>query len=353
MRPDQGFDYPSPSYTVENMELARQIDDLVRDLKADANAPLLRELFVTGAKLAQENCARGDLKILSSAIKEMRYGFKVFAQYRDIPKISIFGSARCQPGSPEYQTALEFSRKMAEAGYMIMTGAGGGIMAAANRGAGRERSFGLNISLPFEQSANETIRGDEKLINFRYFFTRKLFFVKESDAMVLMPGGLGTLDEGFESLTLVQTGKNEPTPIVMLDRPGGTYWRDWFRFVEDHVIRAGYIAPDDAAFFLVTDDVEAACQEIKTFYRRYHSSRYVQRRKNLVIRLKEALSDDWVARLNRDFTDILVEGAIEPCGPYPEESDEPELRGLPRLTLQFDQHHFGRLRQLIDRINQF
>lgn len=352
MKRADDFEPPAPSYDVEDPSLGEKIDALMQQLQPDSNADLLREIFVTGVKLAQENSSRGDLKILRTSVKEMRYAFKVFSRYRDISKVAVFGSARSRPDSPEYQTALQFSRRISRLGYMIITGAGDGIMAAGNQGAGRERSFGLNITLPFEQSANPTISGDEKLINFRYFFTRKLFFVKESDAIVLMPGGFGTQDEGFETLTLLQTGKSEPIPLVLLDRPGGAYWKGWSEFFETHLVKNQYVSPEERSLFFITDSVEEACREITDFYRRYHSSRYVNRRQQLVLRLKEAPGEDLVGRLNERFGDILLKGSIEPCGPFPEEEDEPELKHLPRLVLAFDQHHFGRLRRLIDAINE-
>jgi uncharacterized protein (TIGR00730 family) len=324
---------------------------MLEELKPYPHLDLIREVLVTGAKLAQEGCDRGDLKILRSSIKELRYAFKVFADYRDVPKVTIFGSSRSQPDDPVFQTAVEFGRKIAEDGYKVITGAGEGIMGAGHVGAGRENSFGLNISLPFEQSANQTIAGDRKLINFRYFFTRKLFFVKESKAIVLMPGGLGTQDEGFETLTLVQTGRSEPTPIVMLDGPGGTYWKDWHQFFQKELLASGYVSPEDEALFLITDDLEEARQEILNFYHGYHSSRYVDRGRKLVVRLKHALSEESIKSLNEEFQDIVLEGSIEACDPYEEEGDEPDLLELPRLSLSFNRRNFGRLRQLIDRIN--
>ena len=351
MRQRDDFEPSGPTYTLENEELNRQLDELLEELKPYPHLELLREVFVTGVKLAWEDCSRGDLKILRASMKELRYAFKLFASYRSSPKLSLFGSSRCLPEDAEFQTALEFSRKMAEAGYMVITGAGPGVMAAGNLGVGKEMSFGLNIQLPFEQYANETIAGDKKLINFRYFFTRKLFFIKESDAIVLMPGGFGTLDEGFETLTLLQTGKDEPTPVVMLDCPGGTYWKDWRRFLERQLLSRGYISEEDQSLFFITDDTDKARAEILTFYRRYHSSRYVEGRKKLVLRLKEPVGQDLVDRLNEKFTDILLGSPIEICQPFPEEADEPELLGLSRLVLSFNQHHFGRLRQLIDVIN--
>lgn len=350
----QGDDsVPSPTYTVEDETLSREIEELLNELRPNPNLDLLREIFVTGVKLGQENSSRLDLKILRTSIKEMRYAFKVFSRYRKVPKISIFGSARCSQQSPEFQTAVEFASKMADSGYMVITGAGEGIMRAGNLGAGKKRSFGLNIFLPLEQAANETIHGDKKLINFRYFFSRKLFFIKESDAIVLLPGGFGTQDEGFEALTLLQTGKNEPTPIVLLDRPGGTYWKGWHRFVKRHLVEKGYVSPQDLSLFCITDQVDAACEEIATFYRRYHSSRYVNNRQVLVLRLKEPVAEDLIQKLNHAFQDILVKGSIEPCRAFPEEDDEPDLLQFPRLALCFDQHQHGRLRELIDIINRY
>ncbi len=340
------------SYDVDDEGLANLIQEFLARLEPYENRDLLREIVVTAAKLAEQGASRGDVKILRTSIKELRYAFKVFQRYRGVPKVTVFGSARSGPEDPEYQTAMEFSRRIAEKGFMVITGAGGGIMAAGNAGAGREQSFGLNIMLPFEQVANPAIHSDPKLINFHYFFTRKLFFIKESDAVVLLPGGFGTMDEGFEALTLVQTGKDDPTPIVMLDRPGGTYWSNWSEFIRENLLERGLISKEDASLFKITDDVEVACREIETFYRRYHSCRYVNRKQVLVVRLKEPVGPDHLDRLNHRFADILVDGKIEPCQPFPEEQDEPHLQQLPRLSLPFDQRHFARLRQLIDAINE-
>ncbi len=339
-------------YRVESPTITALIDQLLAEFDPYEQTDLLREVLVTAAKLAEQKASRGDVKILRTSIKELRYAFKVFEQYRNVPKVTVFGSARSRPEAPEYQTAKEFSRRIAEKGYMVITGAGGGIMAAGNEGAGKERSFGLNITLPFEQVANEFISGDPKLINFHYFFTRKLFFIKESEAVVLLPGGFGTMDEGFEALTLVQTGKDDPTPIVMLDRPGGTYWRNWRDFVANNLLERGLISREDGALFKVTDSVDEACEEIERFYRRYHSCRYVNRRNQLVMRLKEPISQHRIDSLNSRFTDILVDGLIESCEPFEEEKDEPQLLHLPRIVLPFDQRHFARLRQLIDAINE-
>jgi hypothetical protein len=306
------------------------------------------EMIDTGLKLLRDGTSLGDIKLLNAALRELRYAFKVFAPYRDVRKVSIFGSARTRPGAPTYQTAAEFGRRIAERGFMVITGAGSGIMRACQEGAGRERSFGVNIRLPFEQEPNEVISNDPKLVTSRYFFTRKLMFIKEADAAVLFPGGFGTHDEAYECLTLVQTGKTKPMPIVFLDRPRGTYWKTWKRYVEEHLLRPGLISPDDMALFKVTTSVDEAVAEITTFYRVYHSARTVGHR--LVVRLNRRLPDAYVETLAREFADILLEGGITQGRALGAE-DEPQLLALPRLILTFDRAHFGRLRQLIDRIN--
>lgn len=307
------------------------------------------DLIATAQGLLSDGASVGDLKIAIGALKEMRHAFRVFATYRGVRKVSTFGSARTQTGDPVFKLAEEFSRRIADCGYMVITGAGPGIMEACQRGAGRERSFGVNIRLPQEQSANIVIQGDPKLMTFRYFFARKLFFLKEADAVVLFPGGFGTHDEGFETLTLLQTGKTRPIPLVLLDRPHGTYWKTWQRYVEDHILRRGMVGRDDLALYKVTDDVDVAVKEIVTYYQVYHSSRYVRDR--LVIRLSRALPADYVEGLAAEFGDIIQDGIVEQRPALSVERDEPETLHLPRLAFRFDRHNFGRLRQLIDRIN--
>ncbi len=310
---------------------------------------LIQQLQITVQQLAADNASIADLKIAAGALREMREGFKLFAPYRNVRKVSTFGSARVQQGDPVFRLAEEFARRIADQGFMVITGAGGGIMEACQRGAGRDRSFGVNIRLPFEQRANSIISGDPKLMSFRYFFTRKLFFLKEADAVVLFPGGFGTHDEAFETLTLLQTGKTRPVPLVFLDQPRGTYWTTWRRYVEDHMLRRGMIDRTDFALFRVTDSIEEAVNEILRFYEVYHSSRYV--RELLVIRLQRPLPEDSVRSLNREFADIVVRGRIEQRSALPVEKDEPEIASLPRLVFEFDRLHFGRLRELIDAIN--
>jgi uncharacterized protein (TIGR00730 family) len=309
---------------------------------------LVREMVETCLKLLRDQTSLGDVKLLNAALRELRYAFKVFAPYRHIRKVSAFGSARLGQETPVYRTATEFSRRITDEGYMLITGAGGGVMEACQHGAGSERSFGVNIRLPWEQSPNQVISRDPKLLTFRYFFTRKLMFLKEASAAVLFPGGFGTHDEGFETLTLVQTGKSIPMPIVFLDAPRGTYWKTWKRYVEDHLLRRGLISEPDMALFKVTSSVEEAVAEIKDFHRVYHSQRTVG--KHLVIRLTRALPDALVASLSREFADLLAGGDIRQTTALHEE--EPELAALPRLVLEFDRASYGRLRQLIDRLNR-
>jgi uncharacterized protein (TIGR00730 family) len=311
----------------------------------------VREMVETSLKLLRDGTGTGDLKILNAALRELRYAFKVFAPYRQVRKVSCFGSARTPASAPAYRTAKEFSRQIADRGYMVITGGGDGIMRACQEGAGRERSFGANIRLPFEQEPNEFIQNDPKLVTFRYFFTRKLIFVKEADAVVLFPGGFGTQDEGYEVLTLVQTGKGRPLPIVFVDSPRGTFWKTWLRYVHDHLLRAKLISEDDLSLFKVTTSVEEAVEEIAGFYRVYHSSRLVGH--DFVIRLTHQLPTTFVRQLTRDFTDILAGGEIVQSPALADEKEqEPELDALPRLVCRLVHGRAGRLRQLIDRINR-
>jgi uncharacterized protein (TIGR00730 family) len=313
------------------------------------HADIAREIVSAAMKLVEDRASRGDLKIVSAALKELRYAFKVFAPYRHVRKVTIFGSARKEPSDPTYAQAVNFARRIAQEGFMVITGAGPGIMQAGHEGAGREMSFGVNIRLPFEQVANPVIHDDPKLINFKYFFTRKLCFVKESNAIVLFPGGFGTHDEGFEALTLMQTGKGVLMPLIYLEPPGETYWDEWEAYVERQLVRRGMISRDDLQLYSVTEDFERAVREIKAFYSTYHSMRYV--RDSLVLRVQRPLADEKLAALNAEFRGILLAGEIEQREPFPEEANEPEIAHLPRLALRFDRHHYGLLRALVDRVN--
>jgi uncharacterized protein (TIGR00730 family) len=311
---------------------------------------LVQQIKETADKLLRDHASRGDVKLLSTALRELRYCFKVFAAYHNHPKVTVFGSARLPLNHPSCQQAVEFGRKMAAAGYMVITGAAQGIMEAGHIGAGREMSIGINIMLPFEQSANPIIAGDTKLMNLKYFFTRKLLFVKECEACVLFPGGFGTQDELFEVLTLVQTGKSHLFPIVMVDEPGGDYWKQWQTFVQNCLVSRGMISRFDTALFKVTESVDEAVSEIDNFYRVYHSMRYVKG--ELVLRLQKKLSDGLVDRLRTEFADIVEHGAIEPTEALPAELNDVALLHLPRLRLWFDRRSLGRLRMLVDVINK-
>ena len=290
-----------------------------------------------------------DIKILNRALKELRYGFKVFQPYHHVRKVSIYGSARTPQEDPNFQLAYRFGRLLSERGFMVITGAGPGIMWAGHEGAGRESSFGVNIMLPFEQAPNSLIAKDKKLINLKYFFTRKLLFVKESHATVLFPGGFGTLDEGFEVLTLIQTGKTDPAPVVLLEVPECDYWERWMDFVRDQLLPRGLISETDLALFKIFHHEADAVEEIETFYRNYHSIRYVGN--NLVIRLQHPLETEEVRQLNHEFDDLLIDGEYIQTDALPEESDDTDVMGLPRLIFQYNRKDAGRLRQLINRLN--
>jgi uncharacterized protein (TIGR00730 family) len=313
------------------------------------HADLLDMLRRTIERLEQDATTRGDLKILSRSLRELRYAFKVFQPYRRRRKVTVFGSARTPASHPAYQQAVEFSRAMASHGWMTITGAGEGIMEAGHVGAGKELSMGLNIQLPFEQSANFVIEGDPKLVTMKYFFTRKLMFVKECSAVVSLPGGFGTLDETAEVLTLLQTGKQTMLPVVLLDAPGGDYWQHFGEFIQKTLLADGMISPDDVALYRITDSVTEAVEETLKFYRVYHSLRYVG--DTLVLRICQPLTEEQLELMNERFSDILVEGRIEQVSVLPEEQNEPELSHLPRLKLRFDRKHLGKLRLLIDEVN--
>jgi uncharacterized protein (TIGR00730 family) len=320
------------------------------DAKSYGVEHYVQQIHETADKLLADHANRGDVKMLSIAMRELRYCFKVFANYRDRPQVTVFGSARLPPEDPSFQQAVEFSKRIAEAGYMVITGGGNGIMEAGHLGAGRENSIGLNILLPFEQHPNAVILNDPKLMHLRYFFTRKLLFVKECDAVALFPGGFGTLDEGFEVLTLVQTGKSHLFPIVMIDSPGSDYWHHFLRFTREVLLSRKLISEDDLHLFKVTNSVEEAVAEIVNFYRVYHSMRYVKG--DLVIRLQRAIGEATLEKIRTEFTDIVKTGIFELTGALPEEHEEARLEHLPRLKFRFHRHKLGRLRQLIDVVNK-
>jgi len=312
-------------------------------------ADLIAQIKESADKLAVDKPSRGDLKILSRTLRELRYAFKVFTPYRAKRKVTIFGSARTRPEAPAYQQAVQLGKAMADQGWLVVTGAASGIMEAGHVGAGREASMGLNIMLPFEQASNPIIAGDSKLVHMKYFFTRKLMFVKECDAVCLLPGGFGTLDEGLEVLTLLQTGKRDMVPVVFVDAPGGDFWRPFQEFVQSRLLGQGMISPEDLSLYTCTDSVDTAVQEILGFYRIYHSMRYV--RNKLVLRLTKAPSPEMLQAINDRFADILSEERFVVGEPLKEERDDASVIALPRLIFTFNRRNLGRLRQLINFIN--
>ena len=331
-------------------EIDRSIEELLNAAGAHSNRDQLFEILATTLRMAGNGADRLDLKITNAAVKEMAEAFAVFAPYRSISKLTMFGSARTQPDDPLYAQARELAAKLAGAGWMLVTGAGPGIMAAGLEGAGPDKAFGINIRLPFEDAPNAFISGDPKLVEMKYFFTRKLMLLKESDGYAVLPGGFGTLDESFELLTLLQTGKAEPSPLVLLDVPDGTYWEAWERFVVEELAGRGLISADDRALYRITDDVSRASSEILAFYHRYHSLRVVG--DLTVIRLRTPPSDQKLADLNRHFADICVRGDIHRTEALPQERAGRDHVELPRVSLHFDRLQYGRLRQLIDALNQ-
>jgi len=339
-----------PASSTGNAEIDARIKQLIEDWDAGKSSNLIQEMIITALKMGHDGLSVADLKLFSRSLKELRYSARVFAPYAQCKKVVVFGSARIQPGEPSYIAAEDFARKMQQHGYMAITGGGDGIMGAAQRGAGRAHSFGLNIRLPFEQRANETIEGDPKLINFNYFFTRKLNFLKETHAVAVFPGGFGTLDEGFEVLTLMQTGKARLLPYVMVDQPGGGYWETWRSFIADYLLKQGLVSKDDFHLFKITHDVDSAVAEILKFYKNYHSYRWVGSR--MVIRLQQnKLTDAAIIHLNETFGDILQSGAIVQTVALPEEQNEPDLANLPRIVFTPHRTNFGRLRLLINAVN--
>jgi uncharacterized protein (TIGR00730 family) len=332
-------------------ELRRRVLDLIAFKGGGHNEDLVADIIENGLKILTDVEARGDVRVIQTAVRELRYAFKLFAPHAAVHKVTMFGSARTPPSRTEYLQAVEFAKKIANEGWMVITGAGPGIMQAGHEGAGPERSFGANIRLPWEQSANPVIQNDKKLITFKYFFTRKLTFLRHSDAIVLFPGGFGTMDEGYEALTLMQTGKARMMPLVLMDRPGGAYWKTWDKHIREHLLRNDFISPDDLCLYQITDDADQAVKIITRFYRNYHSMRFVRER--LVIRLKHPPSESAIDNLNEDFADIIAGEKIRLVGATAEEREDNQCVDLPRLAFEFNKRDYGRLRQMIDLLNSF
>ena len=334
----------------DHQQLLEQLTQIIRDLGTDPDrqrGKALREILHTATKLANDQADLGEIKLLSRSLKELRYAIKVFRPYRDIRKISIFGSARTPTDHPDYLAAVGFARLMASQQWMVITGAGDGIMRAGHHGAERAASFGVSINLPFETNTNDIIAGDNKLINFRYFFTRKLTFMWMSHAVALFPGGFGTQDEGFEALTLIQTGKAPLLPIVMIDAPGQDYWQHWDNYVRKSLLNKGWISPEDLHLYHLFDDPGAAAEHVRHFYRNYHSARFV--RDTQVLRIHRPISDEQLDQLNTQFARLVKSGTITQTGPLKEErSAYPQLT---RLQFTSTKRDYGTLRLMIDAIN--
>jgi uncharacterized protein (TIGR00730 family) len=328
--------------------IAEKINSLLSEAGIGKDRELAADMIHAVLKLAHDEPGRGEMKLMARSFKEMRYAFKIFKPYRQRRKVSVFGSARTVETHPNYLLARDFGKRLADNGFMVITGAGGGIMAAGHEGAGQDASFGVAIKLPFEQRTNPVIEGDQKLIHFRYFFSRKVVFVKETHAIALFPGGFGTHDEGFEVLTLVQTGRCDPLPIVLIEEPGGTYWRQWDKFIKKELLGAGLISPEDVNLYHITNDAQEAVEHIRRFYRNYHSLRYV--RDELFLRVRHAPTAEELAAINAEFGGICESGTIEVrrTQVIDEETLVPEFW---RVVLKFDRRNLARLRMLIDRLN--
>ena len=337
------------SYKTGREDLDKIIADLAKRSLSVNNADLIEEMLTTVVKLGLENDERGDLKLINMALKELRYASKIFIPYRDQRKVVIFGSARTRKDSDEYKMTVKLSELIVKKGFKVITGGGPGIMEAGNKGAGRKESFSLNIKLPFEQQYNPYSAGNEKAVSFKYFFNRKLFFLKESDATVIFPGGFGTLDECFESLTLIQTGKTKPRPIILIDSPDSEYWESLIGFVTEKLSEGGFISNNDLSLLIRVNSIEQAVDEIVQFYRVYHSIRYVGDK--TIIRLKKPLSSEDINSLNEKYSCILRSGEIEPSDALPAEQKDEAFLDLPRLVMDFNRHDFGVFHEMLRFLN--
>ena len=329
--------------------LTAKIQELIQFKGGGYNEGEVADIIENALKLMTDVRDTGDVKVIQTALRELRYAFRLFAPYNAKRKVTIFGSARTKPDKQEYQQAVEFGRKIVKAGYMVITGAGPGIMQAGHEGAGLEHSFGANIRLPWEQGANPIIAEDPKLVTFKYFFTRKITFIRHSDAIALFPGGFGTMDEGYEAITLMQTGKCQLMPLVLIDRPGGTYWKTWDKHVREHLLRDKLISPEDLNFYQITDNTDEAVRLITRFHRNFHSTRSVG--DLLVIRLQHAPPETAITALNEDFAELVTGGKIQVIQPTPEEVQDGDHLDLARIGLNFNRRSYGRLRAMVDVLN--
>ncbi|WP_220812732.1 LOG family protein [Pseudomonas paralcaligenes] len=349
--PYESDDYLSRHFHTSGVDLTSKVEELVSLVvpAASPNLPLYQEMLTTVIRMAQADRNRWDAKIMLQTLREMELAFSTLEQFKRRRKVTVFGSARTPTDHPVYDLARELGRTLAHLDLMVITGAGGGVMAAAHEGAGLENSLGFNITLPFEQGANATVQGTANLLSFHFFFLRKLFFVKEADALVLCPGGFGTLDEALEVMTLVQTGKSPLVPIVLLDEPGSDYWESFLQLIREQLQDRHYILPSDMQLVRLVHSAEEAGQEIARFYRNYHSSRWL---KDLfAIRMNHPLNEAAMATLHQEFADLCLSGGYRQEAAHEKERDEPELFDLHRLRFQFNARHYGRLRELVDFIN--
>lgn len=350
--PDESDDYLSRHFQTSGIDLTSKVDELTTLVVPpdSPNLPLYRDMLITVIRMAQADRNRWDAKIMLQTLREMEHAFSTLEQFKRRRKVTVFGSARTPTNHPLYALARELGATLAHHDLMVVTGAGGGIMAAAHEGAGLENSLGFNITLPFEQGANATVHGTSNLLSFHFFFLRKLFFVKEADGLVLCPGGFGTLDEALEVLTLIQTGKSPLVPVVLLDQPGGSFWKDVLAFIGKQLEGNGYILSSDMHLMRLAHSADEAAEEIAQFYRNYHSSRWLKER--FVIRLNHSLSEAAMQQLNDTFADLCKAGDFQQQPPSESEQDEPELCHLTRLAFAFNGRDHGRLRELLNLVNQ-
>lgn len=339
------------SFSRTNGVLDDLLDEIMR-LTEVHHPEMIREILLNALKAGQEVDYPADLKMMRTTLREMRHTTRLFGAYRGRKKVTIFGSARTAPEEPIYQKCVTFARQLRRLGYMVITGGGPGIMQAGNEGAGPENSFAVNIRLPFEQETNPVMEHSRNVISYKYFFNRKVAFLKEAHAVALFPGGFGTLDEAMETLTLVQTGKNPPIPLVLIDDDEGSYWEPWFEFIRDTLLTRGLISGEDFGLFTITRDPFEAAQVINDFYRVYHSSRFVG--KTMVIRLNKPLHAEQIATLQEEFSEIVESGSrLAMTPPLPEERDQPDLLDLPRLAFEFNRRNYGLLEAFLRRLNSF
>ncbi len=340
-----------PARRPENLDEAlAAAQEILMTEDQDLRSLLYRDILLNALKCKRDDLDILDLKVINRAVAEFRHAARVFKPYRGVRKVSIFGSAREKKGSPYYEEAVQLGRSLVQKGFMVITGAAEGIMRAGVEGAGAENSFGVNILLPFEKGPNKVFQDDPKVVRFKYFFTRKVFFVMEADAFALFPGGFGTHDEGFEVLTLLQTGKAPSMPVVLMELPGQRYWESWDRFVRQELLARGFINPEDLSLYRIVHSPEEATEWITSYYSTYHSQRQVGDR--LVLRLEKELPDQDVTTLNATFRDLVASGKITKTAALREEADEPELRAKPRLVFAYDRGHAGRLNELILAVNR-